>query len=265
MQNFKTVLLFSILNLISSSLFAQIGNNFYFNTASPRVAAHKMTLYGNSSEALPKNVEIQQFSKVKVVDIAGDTVFFTYLPFKDKAQIAIYNKDANGHTKVFAMPKDDFNELTNVYYDRFRGFKYGGYTVPIRLRNTDGNFEFSSGLSLGANIVGRWGSRMKENLFVDASFGVSLSKVDLNSTNSILNTTGTPYENIEVHSLPAFTITLGALFNLAKNVNFGVYIGQDYLSTADNQTEWIYNGKTWLGLGLNVSFIEGATNSDNVK
>lgn len=260
---FLAILMFGVSNVSSqekeSSL--EIGNNYYFkSTLGAEMSGDKLKLF--KSPTLPKDVEIKPKAQIKIVNVEDDKVYFKYLQYKTKPNIDLYNVDSTGKTKIFYLDKSDFEKLTETSYNRFRGFKYGGYTVPIRLRNSSDSFEFDANLSLGANIVGRFGSRFNENLFVDLSFGVGLTKVNLNKENSILGTAGTDFADIDVLSPSAFTVSFGALFNLAKNVNLGAYWGWDTLSSADNKAKWIFNKKPWLGIGLNVAFSGDANKSD---
>ena len=208
---------------------------------------------------LDEELKSKEEIKENIINVSKTTNFYTY------------NKDIdNGKNKIFEMSKVDFQSLTRPYYRFFRGFKFGAYTVPIRLRLAkpkgleSNNFEFNSNLSLGANIIGRVSPfRRRENSYVDLSFGVGLTKVDLNSSNSDLGTG--VYDSIDVLSPSAFTITSGALVNLARNVNFGIYLGWDFLSTVDNKANWIYNKKAWLGIGINISLSGGdAQNKTNL-
>lgn len=243
----------------------EAGNNFYFkNGVSPAISVKKLKL--NESDNLPTGAEIKYQNQVKVLYSENDRVFFKYLVFPDDADKAIFNYDSNNKERTFSMSKDDFNNLTNTYFNKFRGFKYGAYTVPIRLRNSKGIFEFDSNLSLGANVLSRLSlNRFKEHLFIDLSFGIGLTKVNLNKENSNLGVEGSDFENIDVLSPTAFTLSFGLLLNLAENVNIGAYCGLDRLSTADNKAGWIYNKKPWLGIGVNVSFSGKANNSNSEK
>ena len=249
----------------------KIGNNYFFKAEQGITTNKKMKLFG--TKALPIDIEIKKNHKIKIIDIVNDSIYFKYLLFskpndtlsvsiKKEKNYYVFNEDiTSNNTKIFSLKKDEFEKLTQTLYNRFRGFKYGAYTVPIRLRKNGDKFEFNSNLSLGANIIGRFGLRTKEHLFIDFSFGVGLTKVDLNKENSILGTIGSDFEKIDVLSPTAFTITFGALFNLAENVNIGAYWGWDKLSSADNKAQWVYNNKPWLGIGLNVGFSGKAKNS----
>jgi hypothetical protein len=262
MKNLTTLLIASI--FILSSINAQeveIGNNFYFKSLlGAETSDEKLKL--NKTDDLPDGAEIKSKALIKVVNIENDRIFFKYLAYDEgSTEEGIYNLNSNNSTRIFSLSKTDFENLTNTYYNYFRGFKYGAYTVPIRLRSSGDNFEFDANLSLGANILGRIGSRFNENLFVDLSFGVGLTKVNLNKENSILGTADTDFSEIDVLSPTAFTVSFGALFNLAKNVNIGAYWGWDTISSADNKAKWVFNKKPWLGFGLNVAFTGDADKS----
>jgi len=164
MKNLNKILMFIVL-ITFNSIIAQeieIGNNFYFKSfLGKKITEDKMKL--NTSDALPNGSEIDNNDQVKIVNIENDRVYFTYLIFDKKKQpekYAIYNFDNDKTKKIFSILKADFEKITNPFYNRFRGFKYGAYTVPIRLRSSKDKFEFDANLSLGANIVGRIGLDM---------------------------------------------------------------------------------------------------------
>jgi len=249
---FCTLILSTFLTVHSQSL--KSGDNYYFESGfGEKFSKTKLKLYESST--LPPGALIKYESKVKILYTEDDQVFFRFWKFPSEENTRTYNIDSDGENMVFSMSKLDFENLTKPYYNKFRGFKYGAYTVPIRLRSSNDVFEFDSNLSLGANILGRIGiSRFKENSFLDLSFGISVTKVNLNKENSILGTVGSDFQNIDVLSPAALTISLGLLVNLAENVNIGAYLGWDRLSSADNKAQWIYNNKPWTGIGLNISF-----------
>ena len=253
MKKLTTLLLLSTFVTVYSQSFKS-GDNYYFESGFGKTFSDtKLAL--DKSDTLPSGALIKHKSQIKILYTEDNRVFFKFLKFDSKADMLAYNKDSNGEQRIFSMSKLDFENLTKPYYNKFRGFKYGAYTVPIRLRSSNDVFEFDSNLSLGANILGRIGlNRFKENAFIDLSFGISVTKVNLNKENSILGTVGSDFEKIDVLSPAALTVSLGLLINLAENVNIGAYLGWDRLSTADNKTQWIYNNKPWTGIGLNISF-----------
>ena len=79
-----------------------------------------------------------------------------------------------------------------------------------------------------------------------------MTSVNLNELNS----------NVESdRTASAFTISLGAVVKPAKFANIGLFIGWDSLNAYDEEVRWEYNGKTWVGLGLNISFNEITTSA----
>ncbi len=75
------------------------------------------------------------------------------------------------------MKVTSFEKITKTYFNKFRGIKYGTYSVPIRLRKSNGVFEFDSNLSLGASIVTRFSlNRFNEHFNLDFSAGISILK-----------------------------------------------------------------------------------------
>ncbi|OUS00377.1 hypothetical protein A9Q86_10415 [Flavobacteriales bacterium 33_180_T64] len=248
----------------------KIGNNYFFTEDQISINEDSIKVDGKALKG--ENIQIKSGHQIRILDIKDKKVYFKYLNFRESKEFkknkesnpteegkytpfqALYNtNEVTEKTKIFSMPKDDFEKFTKVLYNRFRGFKYGGYTVPIRLRKNDDSFEFNSNISLGANVIARFGLKKKEHMYIDLSLGISITKVDLNSDNSLLGTQGTDFADIETLSPTAFTYTFGVLFNLAENVNLGAYLGWDRLQSSDNKTQWIYNRKPWLGIGLNIS------------
>lgn len=252
------ILMLFVINRLSAQ---EIGSNYFFKSyIGSELSNEKLKI--DKNKPIPEGAEIESNDQIKVVSIADGRVYFSYLSFDEGSEEeAIYNLDSNGKMKIFSLSVSDFKKLTNKYYNKFRGFKYGAYTVPIRLRKSSGKFEFDSNLSLGANLLGRFGSRSNENLFVDLSLGISLTKVSLHKENSLLGIDNSDFSEIDVLSPTAFTVSVGAFFNLAENVNVGAYLGWDSLSSADNKSEWVFNRKPWLGIGLNVAFSGSANDS----
>ena len=164
----------------------------------------------------------------------------------------------------FSLSNEIFEKYTSTYYNRFRGFKIGTFSVPVRLRSSKDNFEFDANVSIGASLFARWSlNRYSEELYFDLSFGISLTKVNLNSSNSILGSENTDFAEIDVLSPSAMTYSFGLTFNLAKNVNIGTYYGWDFLSSADQKAGWIYNKKPWIGVGFNVVIADKADASSS--
>ena len=156
----------------------------------------------------------------------------------------------------------------------FRGFSAGAYSIPIRLRPFEADFEFEANLSLGANVNARFSPyRKKAHTYVDVSLGVSITKVNLTEDNSRLGTSGTDpdsneafnFEETKTSSPAAVTFSFGGLLVFAENVNIGAYLGYDFISSSDNKAKWIYNGVPWIGVGVNLSFGKADSSSNNTS
>jgi autotransporter adhesin len=199
--------------------------------------------------ALIDSLEIKKKHIVQIVNFDSKSVSYRYLTFSDSIKNKLYNKD----NETLKMSIEDFSFYTNKYLSRFREWKVGAYTVPIRIRSKNENFEFESNLSLGANIAkGVNFSRYGDLGYAEISFGISLTKVDLTEDNSDIKTV-----NPELNTLSqsALTTSFGIAIHLAKNVNFGLFYGWDFLEGSDQEKlKWIHNKKPWLGFGINVSF-----------
>ena len=239
----------------------EAGENFYFKTTLGKTSSREILKDGNNQDlSTTEDIFIRKRAKIKINRIEGDRVVFKYVNYVNNTTLQdLYNGGPAGE-REFSMQKDVFNGLTNPFYRYFRGFSLGSYTVPVRLRSSNGNFEFDNNLSLGINLIGRLGlDRYSEDFFFDLSAGFSITRVNLNESNSSLGQGD--FEDTTTQNPSAITFTIGILANLAKNVNVGGYIGWDSLATADNRASWIYNKKPWFGIGIGVSVGEPSNNS----
>lgn len=210
------------------------------------------------SNELIGNLEIKKKHIIQIVNFDSKKVSYRYLTFSDDKLKKLYNED----NETLTMSIEDFSFYTNKYLSRFREWKVGAYTVPIRIRSKNENFEFESNLSLGANIAkGINISRYGDLGYVEISFGISLTKVNLTEDNSAIKTVN---PDLNTLSQSALTTSFGLAIHLAKNVNFGLFYGWDFLEGSDQEKlKWIHNKKPWLGFGINISF--NSNDSSNVS
>ncbi len=190
--------------------------------------------------------------KVKALYEKQGYVYYKYWEFEDSTLQSKYNDG-----KIFKMKKEDFMIITNRLYRRYKGAKVGAYTIPFRLRGINsGNFDFETALSLQANVVFGFGQQTKQESWLDLSWGLGLTKINLDSDNSKVT---------ESRTASALTTSLGGVIKLDKYVNLGLFLGWDFLGKKDRETEWIYNKKPWLGIGINISFdgIKTTKTTDN--
>lgn len=185
-------------------------------------------------------VEIKSGYKVNAMYEKDGYVYYKYWTFNDPD----FKEKYNG--KMFRMTKENFTVATRRLYRQYKGVDVGAYTIPFRLRKGgDKSFDFETALSLQANVVFGFGSRKKEYSWLDASWGIGLTKINLDSENSTVT---------EPRSASALTTSVGVIFKPAQHVNLGVFSGWDFLGKRDRKTEWIYNKKTWIGIGINIAF-----------
>jgi autotransporter adhesin len=256
----KLLALFILLPLISfsqeKSYLVENGQYYFTKSLSATDSDDKITTKLNGS------LEIKKKHIIQIVNFDSKIVSYRYLTFSDGNLKKLYNDD----NETLSMSIEDFSFYTNKYLSRFREWKVGAYTVPIRIRSENENFEFESNLSLGANIAkGVNFSRYGDLGYAEISFGISLTKVNLTEDNSDIKTV-----NPELNTLSqsALTTSFGIAIHLAENVNFGLFYGWDFLEGSDQEKlKWIHNKKPWLGFGINISFNsnDSSNTSDKTK
>lgn len=233
------------------------GNVYRFVTAQAQVISTQKKVDTKTNGLIIAEIERYQVSipwnaKVLVQMVDPDSVRYSYLTYSDSSSenFEMYNKGR----PLFEMTLKDFKKYAQPVYQYYKGVTVGLYSVPFRLRGKGDTFDFESSLALQANLVFGFGnSRSKESLF-DASVGLGLSSINLDSLNSDVT---------EGRTASALTISLGAVVKLNRFANLGIFVGKDFLNARDRSTKWIFNKKTWVGLGINISFNEIATNKTN--
>lgn len=253
----KSILCLFALLIVSSCFSQEIGGNYYFKSH----LSHEMTkdiLKEDKNNPIKTGFRIIENKQIKVSYIEDDRVYFNFK-----------NTDEAGELITYSIKKEDFRILTETYFNFFRGYNYGAFTVPTRMRLTKETFEFDSNLSLGANVSFRFGVRnTTEHRYTDFILGFSITKVNLTAENSILGDStimDNPYAQIATLSPVAITPSIGALISLSENINIGIYGGADIISSADQKSKWIYNGRPWLGIGLNILVGDSRENDGNLK
>jgi hypothetical protein len=253
-----------ITNIIFLSLFSQTwlfaqddfevksGNVYRFITAQAQVISTQKQIKTSTQgfATVGEQVAIPWNAKVLVQVVDENSVQYSYLTYPDPTNFKTYNKDS----PLFEMDLEDFKKYARPVYRNYKGATVGLYSVPFRLRGKGDTFDFESSLALQANLVFGFGSSRSKESFLDASVGLGLSSINLDSLNS--NVT-------EGRTASALTISLGTVIKLNRFANLGIFVGKDFLNARDRSTAWIFNKKTWVGLGINISFNEIATNKTN--
>lgn len=242
---------------IENDTITTVNGSFYFKQSLPEEVSPQKQEFRENKRAVGK-ADIEEGYRIstlykKEVSKGKYDIYYKYWKFPELSgadnkvsKASIYNGN------IYSMPEDKFIQLTSPLYRRFKGFSVGAYTVPFRLRGIGGkDFDFESSLSLQSNFIVGWGSAKSKRSWFDVSVGLGVTGVNLNSKNSLVT---------QNRTATALTVSLGALLKPTNYVNVGVFIGQDYLGERDKDVNWKYNGKTWIGLGVNITFNELRTN-----
>lgn len=245
------LLLLSLTIMLSFTMYPQEektiikGGNYYLD---PIITLTQQNFKTTTNNSLNVNEFKGKGYKFTVKNIVEDKVYFKFWKFTED------NDKINGidNSNVYEVTKDDFLKLTSPLYNRI-DWRAGFFNVPFKLRFSD--FDFTSNVNLGINIGARtrWNRVRKDGFSIEPVFGFGISSISLDESNSNVE---------ESTNSSAFSINTGVLFHISKNINLGVLYGFDNLSAKDqNKYNWKYNGKRWLGLGINVSFSVGGDNS----
>jgi hypothetical protein len=228
----------------------EISGNYYFTKNLPKDYSYQYKeLPGQASESDSPVEAINKGAKITILyyDTLQNRVYYQFWNYLNREDSLVYN------TGKFYMSYNKFIQSTSPLYPRFKGTKVLAYTVPFRLRGIGDNFDFESSLSLTSNLVFGFGSRYKRESWFDASFGVGLTGVVLNEDNSDFD----PGEGDQAsRTASAFTLSFGGVLKPRDNINIGLFLGWDFLNAQDRKLNWDYDGKRWVGIGINITFSE---------
>lgn len=248
----KIITLVILLTAFSSHISAQqISGSYEFNQSLDIGASEQVRVGIKDEKSRDIKIEISSGDRITVirVDETEGLVYFKYW-FHDTSNADEYKLYNNG---VFTLPLSQFKQVTVPLYHWYKGATVGAYTVPFRLRGIGikgDPFDFESSLSLQANLVFGLGSIYSQTSWLDVSLGIGLTGVNLDAQNSTVTSARTA---------SALTLSFGALFKPSDFANIGLFLGWDTLGANDREVNWLYNGGTWLGLGININFNEIST------
>lgn len=240
-----TLLIMLCLNIswaFSQHVDINVGDIFEFNrTLDDRIVQN---IYSISDATLP-TIERDRRIKITNYNTEANTVSFVYL---------------DDPTQIFDVSMDVMKLNAKKQFRRYKGAQAAVYSVPFRLRGigSDSLFDFQSTLNLEGNLIFGFGPSHWERSLIDFSVGIGITSVDLTEQNTIT-------ELNNDRTATAFTISSGFVINITKTANIGAFIGWDMLALrdrgiAEKELNWIFNGKMWVGIGLNVSLSELSTN-----
>jgi hypothetical protein len=259
------------------------GGNYYFKNVSSDISKNldsKAKSYDSLKEEISNVLQGTSYI-VKVNKIENDTVFFVFGLFDeddreyiinhhqlDTIQSLNNNNNNNNNSQTisnkrkylkniqYSLPKNIFSDNVSVLYNRLE-YRVGVYTIPFKLRLS--SFSFDANVNLGANLGAkiRWNRRIENGFALEPIFGFGLASIKLDKDNSIAS---------EPTNVSAFTINTGILFHLTDSINVGLTYGFDNISQNDqNNYKWKYQGKGWLGIGMNISFSNQNKNTGSTQ
>ncbi|WP_146810305.1 hypothetical protein [Empedobacter brevis] len=255
--------------------------NYYFNNISTNVTkklnSNAESYNASLKEKIAYLLEGTSYY-IKVNKIENDTVFFTFGLFKKEDEERLINNHqlkeidsahvksndssnpSNKRQKIkniqYSLPKDVFSTNVSILYNRIE-YRVGVYTIPFKLRFS--SFSFDANVNLGANLGAkiRWNRKIENGFALEPILGFGLASIKLDDSNSITQ---------ESTNVSAFTINTGLLIHLTGNINLALTYGFDNISQNDqNNYKWKYQGKGWLGIGINVSFNNGSSNTSTLQ
>ena len=179
----------------------------------------------------------------------GTDVVIQFLSWaKSDPNYLAFNVDAGRGAerfKYFCVERGNFERFAERIYATWlssRKLTVGALVLPVKLRRQP--FDFSKDVTVGTTAGARMRMSPRRESYISLLGGVGLSSATLTSENTNAAVTTTT-------DRAALTWTVGAMFDVDR-FQFGAFIGQDRVSQP-NQSDWIYQGKTWLAVGLGYS------------
>ena len=253
----------------------KVDGNYYFKNISRDVTEKlhsESKLYKSNKDNISALLEGTSY-KVSIIKIQNDRVYFVFGLFdgKDEESLINYPKDTISveepvyfavggisnklKTKKniqYSLPLNIFKENVSILYNRI-DYRVGIYTIPFKLRLS--SFSFDANVNLGANLGAkiRWDRRIENGFAIEPILGFGLASIKLDKDNSTI---------AEPSNVSAFTVNTGFLIHLTNTINVGLTYGFDNISQNDQHNyKWKYQGKGWVGVGLNVSFSNQSNNT----
>jgi hypothetical protein len=159
--------------------------------------------------------------------------------------------------KYFLLKKDIFKDADIVEKVIGNGFTFGSLTVPIKVRfrqKPDLYSDFEGNINLGFAAGFRFGAKNK-GLVQNIIGGINLTQVPLDgvNTNNYLD------QNKKING-SGVSFYLSYLAEI-KGFQFGTFLGKDYLGK-EIGSKWIYNNKTWFGIGIGLNIFNNENKSN---
>ena len=199
---------------------------------------------GSQSEILHNNYVFQEIATT----IIDGTEFTILKPIEFLELDKDYQQKSNIilHT-YYTTNSLNLENNRNVYTARGWELRLGYHIIPVKIYAfQEGPLDFTaSSISQGPAIgISHQLSKRKSNLWLTYNFSMNFTKV----TPRIDDFT----ETYNGNDLAALSPALGLNLNY-NNVEFGIYLGRDYLPGLAADT-WKYNGVTWYSIAIGTSF-----------
>jgi hypothetical protein len=197
-----------------------------------------------------------------VVNVTDENVVIRFWEWKENKALTAKFCFADSlclSRKYYAVSDKTLCERVAERFNRDPGFTAGTVLIPFKLRLQ--KFDFSKDVTLGPAAGVRFRLSHYSSNYVDGIIGTGITSVTLDGQ----STDGTIDESSDA---PALTPFLGFVFELSNVVQAGLFCGWDFISH-NNEINFIYQGKTWLSIGLGYSLIsfneEKAANKQKKK
>lgn len=151
----------------------------------------------------------------------------------------------NGTNKFFRIGKAFFDEMTDEIYPIYAGETFGLVSIPFKIRLGKNDFETNANIGLNAGFMYRLNRKVKDRWILQPNIGIGLADVPLNESNSDVE---------KAENRTALSISLGLMLNISSDINIGMFYGFDRLNKANQDVNWKYQNKHWLGIGINIGF-----------
>ena len=201
----------------------------------------------------------QRFKLISVQDSLAIIKIYDYvnkdLKIGSKSVTKTYIQD-NNNSLFFKLPIKLMGAVADKIYPIYAGETFGTVSIPFKLRLGDNDFETNANIGVNFGVRYRLNRKLEDRWILQPNIGIGLADIPLNSSNSEV-------ENTENRT--ALSYSLGLMLNVTKNTNIGFFLGVDRLNKANQTINWKYQGKGWLGIGINIGFNESKSTKDNIK
>ncbi|MFY7910798.1 MAG: hypothetical protein ACOVO2_14625 [Emticicia sp.] len=182
-----------------------------------------------------------------------DMGYQTSFNYKDSSlpQMKIEKID---NKKIFIVSEDDFKNYAIPVYKRNRDWSAGLVVLPLKYRGSPKTFSKDFSLGLSGGFKWRLSKYNPTYLHFLVNCGISAVTVDSLSSKGKIK---------QPSDLAAATFAIGTVLE-NHSFQFGIFGGFDRLTAADYvKTNWIYNRKPWLSIGIGYQIFSKDSKSKN--